>query len=296
MKNKNYVFIYIVLAAIIFAFGEIALKFSAGSLDPFQITFLRFLIGGIFLLPFSYFERKRLNKLNNDEHRFKKTDILILSFYGFLLVFVDMVFFQLAINFSEASLVAVIFSANPVFTILFSNFILKNDKINLKKLLAVLLEIVGIVIMILPYFKGDKMLGVIFAVISAVLFGLYSSIGKKTVKRIGTFTQTSLTFIIGSIFLFILILILDLPILNNTIQNIYIVLYAGVILTGLGYYFYFNAIRIAKPSIASMTFFIKIILAPIFALILLGEEINVFKVAGIILILIGSIALIFSEK
>ena len=50
--KKGYLFIAI--TTVLFSSMEIALKFISGAFNPIQLTFSRFFIGGIVLLPFAY--------------------------------------------------------------------------------------------------------------------------------------------------------------------------------------------------------------------------------------------------
>ena len=52
------VYFYVVLTAFLFGTMEVALKMVGNHLDAFQLTFLRFSIGGILLLPFATAEMK----------------------------------------------------------------------------------------------------------------------------------------------------------------------------------------------------------------------------------------------
>lgn len=51
--------IYIISAIILFSTMEIALKQIAGDFNPMQLTLTRFLIGGIFLIPFAVNRMKK---------------------------------------------------------------------------------------------------------------------------------------------------------------------------------------------------------------------------------------------
>ena len=65
-------------------------------------------------------------------------------------------------------------------------------------------------------------------------------------------------------------------------------LYLGIFVTGLGYYFYMKAIELGGPSVASIAFFLKPVIAPILAFIVLGEPITANLIAGVLFILAGS--------
>lgn len=53
------VYFFVVLTAFLFGTMEVALKLAGSELDPFQLTFLRFFIGGVLLLPFAAAELKK---------------------------------------------------------------------------------------------------------------------------------------------------------------------------------------------------------------------------------------------
>ena len=86
LKMKKAYF-FVVLTAFLFGTMEVACKAAGNQLDPFQLTFLRFAIGGLILLPFAAAELK--------QNRIKLTakDILILAGVGALGIPLSMVFF-----------------------------------------------------------------------------------------------------------------------------------------------------------------------------------------------------------
>ena len=58
-------YVYIILAAVIFSTMEIAGKVISHVINPFQLNFLRFLIGGLILVPSTIKMLKKKNiKLN----------------------------------------------------------------------------------------------------------------------------------------------------------------------------------------------------------------------------------------
>ena len=57
--NRKRGYLYILLAAMIYSTTEVALKGLGGVFAPMQITCLRFLIGGILLIPFALRSMKK---------------------------------------------------------------------------------------------------------------------------------------------------------------------------------------------------------------------------------------------
>ncbi len=278
------VVIYILISATLFSTMEVVLKIAGNQLDAFQLTLIRFFIGGLFLLPFALLEIKK------NQTVFTKRDFLHMFAMGVVCICVSMVFFQLGVENSKASTAAVIFCINPMFTMLFAHF-MTEEKLNRRKVIALAIGLLGIVFMINPIHmeQGNTFAGISFTILAAVTFGLYSAMGRTSVRRLRGITQTSLSFLFGSVFMIPILLIMDRPILDGiTTDNIVMVLYIGIMVTGLGYLFYFLAMGISDAATASIVFFVKPALAPVFAVIALHEVIGLNGLVGILLIFIGS--------
>ena len=276
--------LYIFISAGLFSTMEVVLKIAGNQLDAFQLTFIRFLIGGLFLLPFALFEIRRYHTV------FTKRDFLHMLLMGVVCICISMIFFQLGVENSKASTAAVIFCINPMFTMIFVHF-MTEEKLNRNKLIALSIGLLGIIFMINPLKMdaGNSPLGVCLSIAAALTFGLYSAMGRTSVRRLRGMTQTSISFLLGSIVMLPILLIMNRPIVTGvTVDNIWMVLYIGIMITGFGYLFYFLAMEVSDAATASIVFFVKPALAPVIAVITLHEVIKVNGYIGILLIFIGS--------
>jgi drug/metabolite transporter (DMT)-like permease len=263
---------------------EVTLKIASANIDSFQMTFIRFFIGGVVLIPFAIPERK-----HRDE-KLSARDILYTALLGFVCVPVSMLLFQLGIMHSNASTAAVLISTNPIFTIIFAHFMTANDRFNKRKALSLAIAIPGIVFMIRPWDiqQGNTAVGAVLSILSALTFALYTVMGARSVARIGTFTQTVLSFAFGCAALFIIMLFLSKPVFAGLAENIPVVLYIGVVVTGLGYVFMFTAIKYSNATTGSYIFFIKPGLAAAIAVVVLHETVLWNTLVGVALILLAS--------
>jgi drug/metabolite transporter (DMT)-like permease len=91
-------------------------------------------------------------------------------------------------------------------------------------------------------------------------------------------------------------LLLDRPFFDNVADNIGILLYLSIVVTGLVYVLYGLAIKHSNASTASIVFFLKPVIAPFFAVIVLGETITYNMFIGIALILAASYILTFRKS
>ena len=76
--------------------------------------------------------------------------------------------------------------------------------------------------------------------------------------------------------------------MDGLMDNIPIVMYTGIVITGIGYYCYFKAIELSDAATGSFAFFLKPAIAPVIAVIVLHETILWNTIVGIILVLIAS--------
>lgn len=276
--------LFILISTTVFSTMEVVLKIASNQLDAFQLTLIRFFIGGMFLFPFALLEIKKYHTV------ITKKDLLHMLAMGVVCICVSMVFFQLGVENAKASTAAVIFCINPMFTLFFVHF-MTDEKLNRIKVVALTFGLLGIVFMINPLNMepGNTPTGIIYTIAAALTFGLYSAMGRTSIRRLRGLTQTSISFLLGSAAMVPVLLIMDRPILGGvTAENIWMVLYISIMITGIGYLFYFLAMEASDAATASIVFFIKPALAPIIAVIVLHEAVGLNGIIGILLIFIGS--------
>lgn len=297
------VYLYILLGIFIVSSTETILKLAGHTFDNgIQVNFLRFLIGGLALLiPVN----RRLKKRNR---QLKAIDYIIFGLLGFLFIVVSMTLYQFGIEVGSASTVAILFSCNPVFNTIFSYFILK-EKISKKNAFAIVVSTTGILITICQYI-GNANIGIIFALASAVIFGLYSTLSRQVSQKfdVDVLTITCYSFLFGAIEQAVLMAIshideisaflkqnpylkqfAEIPFVTGiSINNLLLLLYLSVIVTAGGFALYFICLREAGSSLSSVIFFAKPAVAPFFATIILNEKISPYTLAGIVVIMVGS--------
>lgn len=293
-------YIYVALATILFSTMEIALKYIAGEFNPIQLTFARFFVGGLVLLPFAW------GSLKKHGDKLTKQALAHFAFLGFLGVFISMTFYQLAVFNTKASVVAVLFSSNPLFVLLLA-YLLLREPITKHQAAALALDILGILIIINPFNTKLSPLGVLFTMLATIFFSLYGVMGKRRCKEYGGLVVTCFSFLLGSLELGLVIALgnwapaaaflegcglsvfANVPFFQGyTLANLPIALYIFIAVTGIGYTAYFKAME-ASAGTASLVFFFKPALAPLLAFLLLGESIPLEMLLGILLILAGSL-------
>lgn len=300
MKTKAY--INILIATLFFSSMEVAIKYTNGVFNPIQLNFVRFLVGGLILMPFA------IKKLKKFDYKLTKGDYIKFAFLGGLQIVIGMSFYTVSILYIPAHMAAIIFSCNTFFSIVFA-FIILREKIYTFTVIALCFSFSGMAIISNISEHDIKVTGVVLCLLAAISFSLYGVLSKYFTKGspIGGIVVTSYGFLFGVFELFILIMIsriatvsqflnannlkvlADIPILSEiSIDTALPLIFICVGVTGLGFASYFAAIDALPMSTVSLVFFIKPVLAPIFAFLALGEIIVQKNIIGLLLIVIGS--------
>lgn len=299
---------YIGLTVIFFSSMEVALKLFSFGFNAIQMNFIRFFIGSLVLLPLGF------RALGKRGVHLTRGDWGFFALTGFVGVVVSMTLYQLAVGSAKASIVAILFSCNPVFVIPFAFFML-GEPIRRVTVVSMVLSVAGILFIMNPLHMSAGAAGIVLTLLSAATFALYGVIGKKRTARYGGLALTAFSFLAGSLEMLALILLTEIPAVAAALNRAGLgqfasipvlrglslaglpgLLYVGVCVTGLGYAFYFMAMEETSASTASTVFFIKPALAPLIALAVLSEPITVNMVIGIVLVIGGSLVTFVRSK
>lgn len=292
----------------LFSSMEIALKIAGGQFNPIELNFIRFLIGGLALLPFTilYLRKNNVKITGSDWARIALT--------GFVIVVLSMTLYQLSIGMTTASVIAIMLSANPIFGLIIG-FVFLKEKLSRTNVLALILTLIGLLIIINPFHLTGAM-GIVLGLISSIIFGLYGVMSRVNGGKIGLngLSMTCLAFLFGSGELGILMGISHIPAVAKaipsgfaefanipffkgvTLQNLPLLLYISVLVTGVAFGLYFVSMEKVGILQASLIFLVKPALAPVLALFVLGEAMKVNTIVGIVVILFGSLITLMGEK
>jgi drug/metabolite transporter (DMT)-like permease len=292
----------IALATILFSSMEIALKLVAGRFQPLQLNFLRFSVGGLFLLPFA------LRSLRARGERLRARDWGFFSLSGLACVVVSMTLYQLSIQYCAASIVAILFSCNPVFVIPLAAIFLK-ERVRRYTAASLALSVAGMACILNPFGSRPSAspAGIALVLGAAAAFAAYGVMGKRRGRRLGSIAVTAGSFLAGGAELLVLILasrlpgaagalrsaglgsFADIPILAGLdLQVLPIFAYIALGVTGIGFASYLMAAELTSAATASLIFYLKPALASLLAFLILGEAIAPSSLAGIGLIAVGS--------
>ena len=279
--------LYILITAFCFGTMEVALKIGATGMDAVQLTFLRFLIGGLLLLPIGLADiKKRGVTLTKGDYKW-------LFEVGLMGVTIRMLAFQFGVARCNAATAAALICMNPLFTMVLAH-LFTEEKMNDNKVKACLIGLVAAFFMIRPWDMqaGNTVMGVGLVLFASLTFGAYTVMGKRSVARIGSFMQTAVSFIFGALALLVMLVVTGRPIVAGVAENWFVVVYVGIVVTGIGYLANFSAIARSDASTGAIAFYIKPAIAPILAVLLLEESVYWNSIVGIALLMSASVLIL----
>jgi len=279
--------LYCLLTICIWSSLELSGKLLGTEISPFAITAWRFIIGGAVIAPFA------ARQMVHNKHSLDKSSLLSFGALGFLNVVVSMLLLQLAIYFGKASLTAMIVSMNPLFVSVFAIFILR-ERLSGIQILSLVVGIAGLGLIICAERDlGSGLylnlpLGILFAILASITFALYTVLTKRLVARHGNLITNSMSFLIGGILLALINLVIGKSMLfEPNLRSILLIMYLGLVVTGLAYVLYFEGMKQLTASRASIYFFLKPAIASILAYLVLQEKLGALQLAGMMLIMLA---------
>lgn len=293
-KYKGYIFIF--LTALCFSTQEISGKYLAmDKLNAYQINSIAFLIGATILLPFAIKDMRKLHiKLGTK-------DWLYFLLLGVIQVSIGMSLLQEALVFTTPAIVAILVCSNAIMTVPLARVVCK-EKFDSRCWIAIILAAIGIVVIFNPFTGASgkdaeqHLIGVTLALLGAVSIALFNVLATKTIKKYGKAVTNSFSFYLGVLVMFIFMLILHIPIIKGiNAHSFSLLLYVGIVVKGLGFFFFLGAMKETSAITATSVFYIKPILVPILMLLIMGEMITTNVLIGTIIIIIASL-IIFQIK
>ncbi len=263
-------------------------KLLAGGLSPAEVVICRFLLAFI-LLNIIYPPRLKFENVKRE---------LMYAFSG--LCGVTLYFFLeiVALQYTNAANVSVIFATAPFFCGILSLFSKKSEKPKLNFFIGFVLAIVGI--MLVTFEEGfdfslnqDGIIGALFAIGSAFAWGLYSLL----TKEIGTYGHniiqtTRRIFMYGLIFMIPTIFIFDVDVKHFALladtEMLVNLLYLGLCASGICFLTWSHATNTLSPVKATTYIYGTPLVTIIFSFFFLKEQkLSVQLFIGAALIIAG---------
>lgn len=279
-------YIYALLATILWSGNFIVARDIKDLVEPYSLSFYRWLIATLVLLPFAIIPLIKNASI-------VKKHFIYLSIVSILGVSLFNTLIYLASHTSPALNLSIISITFPIIVMILSRVIFK-EYIGRNKFLGIIIVLIGVLLLIT---KGELSIllnisfniGDLWVLLAAIAFAVYSILLRYKPKSLSMISFQLITFILGTIYLIPLYLLeLDTRILiNPNFDNTISILYIAICSSLLAFIFWNKSIEILGATKAGMIYYTLPIFTGFLAYIFLNEKISYVHVFSILLIFLG---------
>jgi drug/metabolite transporter (DMT)-like permease len=281
----NQPYLLLCITALCWAGNAIVGRLAAGHIPPVTLSFLRWSIAFLIILPFAWQHLKR----DWGAIRARLGTMIVLSIVG-ISAFNTLQYW--ALEHTQALNTLLLQSAGPLFVAVWS-LILLGIRLTLAQTGGIALSLTGVLVILLhgdltalasiEFNKGD----IIFTIALAI-FGLYSVLSLKR-PQIHGLSFAAFTFGCGAACLVPLLIweLLSRPVMQVNTANLLSLFYVAVFPSTLAYLCYNRGVHLIGANRAAPFFHLVPLFGSAMALVFLGERPQLFHFVGFALVLTG---------
>ncbi len=263
-----------------FLFTELSLRF----LPFYGVAFWRTFLGGLAMFALVFLLKLQLPKGAQWFH---------LWVAGVLMSAIPFSLFSFAQQSTTSSLAAIIGAATPMFTLLAILTIYRTEKVTLIATSGLLIGLIGVAITlgIWEGFGNNDPLAIAALVLATISYGIGGPYIRKFVTPMnlsGTSTAAAQVFTSAITLLPFYLLTGPLTTANPTIESLLSIVALGVLGSGFAYRLFHDVIKDAGSTVASTVTFTNPVVATIWGVLLLSEELHWYEPIGGLVVILGA--------
>lgn len=264
--------------------GKMAFQYG---ITPTLLIMLRLCISSCTLFFIVFIFKKELFKI-------KRRHIPLFMVFGLFPIALQRVAYFYAVDFTTATVAAMLFYTYPAIVAAMSVSLFKK-KITKKMVLAIILTFLGASFVVKIYETSLLVVnlpGILFGLLSSVLFAVYVAIVKRLRSDYSSWTLVFYGDGLGAIAL-TFVVAFSLPEVTRFPVQLWLLIFTiAWIPSLLGYFLYSHALKYVEATKGSIVSIIEPISAGLLSVIILAEALEHLQLLGIVLALIG-ISLLF---
>ncbi|WP_425846314.1 DMT family transporter [Agrococcus sp. TSP3-2-1] len=271
--------------ALIWGSSFLLMKLGLDALHPMQIATLRIGVAAITLVLLALAMRVRLP---SDARTWA-----LLAVCSFFLTALPFTLFVVAETRISSGLTGLANAATPIATVLFALLLLPSDRLTPRKLGAVLLGLVGVVLIAQPWtaHSGPDIVGFLIAVGGAASYGVGWTLNRRLLahREVPGIAHPTALMVTGLPMVLVALLAWSAlegwsPIGSHAPGALPLALVAtlalGVLGTGLAYVLQFEVVRAVGPTVAATVTYLIPVVAVALGVLVLGERLGVWELVG----------------
>lgn len=275
-------YIYAIISVLLWSTTATVTKILLGNLDSIQILLFGSLFAVIFLFLINCI-KGNLNEIKN----YKLKDYSKIFTIGILGTFLYNLFLYLGINTLQASQAFIINYLWPIMTVIFACIILK-EKITIKKIIAIIISFIGVIIVSsngnLLNIEKSSIIGTIYCILAAISYGLFSVLNKK--QNYNKYISMMLYYL-TSFFISLIYCVCAKKIFIPEMNQLLGLLWIGVFTSAIAFTSWAFALEKGDTAKVSNIAYITPFISLVWTSVLLKENLNIYSVLGLIIIILG---------
>lgn len=268
------------IAASIWGGVYVVSKYVLDFIPPFTLLWLRYCIAVVTL---------GIVMIAMGQHRIDWKDWKLFAGVGFVGYFVSVGTQFIGTKLSDAHTGSLITATSPIFALLLARLMLK-EPLTLRKLIALLVSFVGMVIVIGWNSTGKESLtGNLVLIVASVTWALLSVMAKQASERYSALTVTTYALLLAVLFTTPAMLwewntTPNIPVFWQDAYLFWGVLYLGIISTAVAFFLWNKGMELMDAGAGSFFIFVQPVVGSLLGWLLLNEQITVnFFIGGILI-------------
>ena len=271
--------ICLIVAALIWGTAFVAQTTGMEHIGPLTFTNLRFLIGGLIVLPLA------VKEIPNFKRSLNKKLIIIILLTGLSLL-MGTYLQQYALQYTKIGNAAFLTILYVPFVPIISRFILKK-RIHWSIWVSVSICLVGSYYLTVGN-SFEAQFADFLVVVCAIFFALHCILIDEYFEIVNApFTLATSQFLLCFLYSLPFVFIFEEPSLKGIYMELFELLYVGVMSSGIAYTLQIFGQRYVKPSTAAITFSLEGVFGSLAAWIFLSQMLTTTQIFGCFLILLG---------
>lgn len=282
MNWKN--FGLLILLASLWGPSFLFIKVAVQDIPPLTLAFGRVVIGAALLLAVLRWRRQPLSRSRNTWRA-----LAVVALMHNALPFV---LFGWGEQYIDSALASILNGTTPLFTIVLAHFLVPGDRLTPAKLTGVVIGFAGLIVLTLPTLRDGiqgTTWGIVAVAAAAASYGIAIVYTRNHLRGLPPLVAPASQLALATLYLLPLTLLIDQPwqLPAPSPAALASMLALGVLGTGLAFVVYYRLLETAEPTYVSMVTYVIPVFGVILGVVVLGERLSWYSLAGFGLILLG---------
>lgn len=192
----------------------------------------------------------------------------------------------------DSALASILNGTTPLFTIILAHFLVAGDRMTVPKMLGVLLGFAGLFLLILPSLSGGAQAstwGLLAVTAAAAVYGVAMIYSRNHLRGLPPLVAPASQLLLATGYMLPVALLVDRPWTLDRPSTVALgsLFLLGILGTGLAFIVYYRLLETANPTYISMVTYVIPVFGVILGVLVLGEQLTWYALAGFALILLG---------